>query len=149
MPTTTNLALPYPASSAQPDVPGDIYNLANALDTGGGGAGTLTYGTNVVDFDSTSTGFRSKLRRFPGGLVVLAFSLKLSTGGTFTTGTLLTTPSGFRPQSAVAFTGPETVSGSFNGVATYSLDVNGIVSLFAVTVASPSGVSGSVSFSAV
>lgn len=38
MPTTPNLALPYPAATAAPDVPGDVFALANSLDgiLGGG-----------------------------------------------------------------------------------------------------------------
>lgn len=57
MPTTTNLAIPYPSATVPPDVPGDIYKAVKRIDDlaagvwwapqlGGGGGATI--GANAV-----------------------------------------------------------------------------------------------------
>jgi hypothetical protein len=89
MPTTSLLALPYPSLSSAPNVPQDLQNLAQAVDTklGPPAWSTLTVASGFQNYTGI-TGPAPQYRIVNGRVYVVFWVQR--TSGTFTLGTTFT-----------------------------------------------------------
>jgi hypothetical protein len=149
MPTLPNLALPYPDSSAVPDVPGDLFKLAKAVDDKGGQT-TVGHAGTVVDYGS---GYVSQVTR-SGNIVTLTININPGANGlSASSGNNLacSVPVGMRPSTPITFHVDVNSGGSWSGGwATFGVDPDGTVHYRNSTLSLVSGhlISGSVSYRA-
>lgn len=122
---TTNRAYPYPVGGDAPDGPGSIFALAKALDD--------EAGDGVVGFPGTITNYSgrtSTVRRAPGGIAVLSFSLFLAGGFTVANNPqIASVPAGWRPKESTAAVAALYSGSAWTGYALVDLGTGGTLSL--------------------